>query len=79
VHLFNGLNTTANHGDPASEVPLREEIVPIAGIRVRLEGQAPTSFKCEPGARPVEVKRDGNATFVMMPPLLIHQMLIADF
>jgi hypothetical protein len=24
VHLFNGLNTTANHGLPAMDVPLRE-------------------------------------------------------
>src|SRR5206468_10708802 len=31
LHLFNGLNTTADHGLPAMEVPLREEVVPIHG------------------------------------------------
>ena len=34
VHLFNDVNTTAGHGHPAEEVPLREEVMPIHDITV---------------------------------------------
>ena len=44
LHLFNGINTTANHGLPVSDVPLREETVPIHGITVRFEKEAPSDF-----------------------------------
>src|SRR6202020_2121418 len=35
VHLFNDLNTTAQHAKPDEDVPLREEVVPIHDIRVK--------------------------------------------
>jgi hypothetical protein len=35
IHFFNGLNTAANHGLPATDVPLREETISIHGMRVR--------------------------------------------
>src|SRR5207248_10162514 len=49
LHLFNGLNTTANHGTPATDVPLREEAIPIHDIRIRFEKNTPKSFHVEPG------------------------------
>jgi hypothetical protein len=35
LHLFNGINTTAHHGLPAMDAPLREEVIAIHGIEVR--------------------------------------------
>lgn len=34
VHLFNDVNTTGGHALPTDDVPLREEVIPIADIRV---------------------------------------------
>ncbi len=64
VHLFNGMNTTANHGKPGLDVPLREEVVPNHGIEVRFADKAPKSFHLDPGNRPVHSRRDGYATVV---------------
>ena len=56
VDLFNGVNTTAHHGHPAAEVPLREEVVPIHGIRVRFDRDVPKRVHLEPGG--LELKLD---------------------
>jgi hypothetical protein len=40
VHLFNDVNTTGGHAMPADDVPLREEVLPIADIRIRFARKA---------------------------------------
>ena len=79
VQLFNGVNTAADHGVAASEVPLREEVVPIAGIEVRFRKDGPKTFRCEPGGARLEARRDGGDVVVAMPPLEIHAMLIGEY
>jgi hypothetical protein len=78
VHLFNGLNTTANHGLPAMDVPLREETVPIHGIRVEFRSGNFTRFHLEPGNIPIEAQRAGETATLTLPPLEIHAMLVAE-
>jgi hypothetical protein len=78
VHLFNGMNTTANHGLPAAEVPLREETVPIHGIRVRFTGEPPRRLHVEPGGAQPKVRRDNGVTVAELPPLELHSMLVAE-
>jgi hypothetical protein len=78
LHFFNGLNTAADHGLPATGVPLREEVVPIHGIEVRFAKDAPRKFRIEPGGKVIEPRTDGAATVVTLPPLEIHAMLIAE-
>ncbi len=79
VHLFNGMNTTANHGLPAMDVPLREEVVPIHGVEVRFHKDAPKRFLSEPGGQAVQVRREGETTIVLVPPLDIHAMLVGEY
>ncbi len=79
VHLFNGVNTAANHGLPASEVPLREETVPIGGIEVRFRKDAPKTFRMEPGGVRVEARRDGGDVVAAPPAVEIHAMLIGEY
>ena len=43
IHLFNGVNTTAFHGLPNDDVPLREETIPIHDITVTPRLQNPQS------------------------------------
>jgi len=79
LHLFNGVNTTANHGLPAADVPLREETVPIHGISVRFEKEVPTRFHVEPGGQEPRARKDGSATVVELPPLELHAMLVGEW
>jgi hypothetical protein len=79
IHLFNGLNTTANHGLPATDVPLREETIPIHGIRVRFEPDAPRSFHVEPGGLVPKTRREEGAVVVEVPPLERHVLLVGEF
>jgi hypothetical protein len=79
VHLFNGVNTAANHGLPAADVPLREQVLPVHGVEVRFRADAPKRFRCEPGGRAVESRRDGGDVVVTLPPLEIHTMLVGEY
>jgi hypothetical protein len=78
VHLFNGMNTTANHGLPSADVPLREEVVPVHGITVRFRSGSYRSFHCEPGGRAVKVRQEGKLDVVEVPPLEVHAMVVAE-
>lgn len=78
VHLFNGIDTTAGHGKPGLDAPLREESVPIHGIRVRLKGPAPTRLHIEPGGREPLSRREGDEVIVELPPLEVHSMLVGE-
>jgi hypothetical protein len=78
VHLFNGVNTTANHGLPAVDVPLREETVPVHGIRLTFHGLPVSRYHVEPGGIEPAARREGDATIIDLPPLDIHAMLIAE-
>jgi hypothetical protein len=78
LHFFNGVNTTANHGLPAMDVPLREEVIPIHGIEVTFHKAAPKKLVCEPGGRAVTSRREGADTVVTLPPLEVHFLLVAE-
>jgi hypothetical protein len=79
VHLFNGVNTTAHHGHPAAEVPLREELIPIHGIRVRFARDIPKRVHLEPGGGELKLRRDGEGWVVEVPPLEIHAMVVGEY
>ena len=79
VHLFNGLNTTANHGLPSMDVPLREEVVPIHNIEVRFARDVPKSFHLEPGNRPLRVRQEGATLVVEVARLDVHAMVVGEY
>jgi hypothetical protein len=81
IHLYNNLNTTGGHGLPAAEVPLREETVPVSGICITFQGEAPRSCRCEPEGIAVPLRRDqASATAIAeLPPLSLHAMLVAEY
>ncbi|HEV3345173.1 MAG TPA: alpha-amylase family protein [Pirellulales bacterium] len=79
VQFFNGINTAANHGLPSADVPLREETVPIHGIKAAFREPAPKSFHVEPGYRQLQPFVDGGRVIVELPPLELHCMLVAEY
>jgi hypothetical protein len=78
LHFFNGVNTTANHGLPATDVPLREEVVAIHGIEVSFHRDSPKTFHVEPGGMVVESRLEGASRVVRLPPLETHFILVGD-
>jgi hypothetical protein len=77
IQLFNNLNTTAQHGLPAMNVPLREEAVPVGGVRVRFRGPAPKQILLVPGEVELKGVREAEETVVEVPPLEIHALVLA--
>ena len=78
VHLFNDVSTTAGHGHPAEEVPLREEVLPIHDITVTFRGYGITRVRLEPGGTELEMKRAKDDVTVTVPKLLVHAMVVAE-
>lgn len=79
VHLFNDVNTTAAHGLPVDDVPLREEVVPIADIRV--------TFRPDYRIRRVTLQPEGKelpatttpaGSSVTVPRLDVHTLVVAE-
>jgi len=78
IHLLNGLNSSAGHGLPQMEVPLREQAVPIHGIKVRFAGQVPKRLRVEPGGTVLSLRQEGASWVAELPPLAIHALLVAE-
>ena len=79
VHLFNNVNTSADRGLPANEVPLREETIPIHGIRVRFDDPAWNRFRLQPEDQPLEAEFDTDGRpSVTVPRLDLHTILVAE-
>ena len=78
VHLFNNINTTSDHGSPENDVPLREEAVPVGGIRVSVTGPGVKRAHLEPEGVELNVRREGGALVLDVPPLEIHSMVVLE-
>ena len=78
VHLFNGIDTTSNHGREDIATPLREESVPVGGIKVVFKGLEVKSLHLEPGGKRLVAVPEGNGVIVEIPPLEIHAILVAE-
>ena len=75
VHLFNDVNTAGGRALPVDDVPLREEVLPIADIHVQFApGYRIKSVKLQPEGKELAVK--DNA--VTVPKLEIHTLVVAE-
>lgn len=80
IHLFNDVNTTAQHAYPADDVPLREEVIPIHDIRVSFAADYPlrrVHLQPEGIELPLTKQADGRTT-VTVPRLEVHSMVVAE-
>lgn len=78
VHLFNGLNTTSDHGLPEVAVPLREESVPIHDLKVSFKGMRIGRVHLEPEGTVLISKVTPQGIEVVVPKLEIHSMVVAE-
>ncbi len=79
VHLFNDINTTGGHALPADDVPLREEVLPIADIQLTFQPDYRLkSVTLQPDGKRLEVTRTPSGNMVTVPRLEIHTMVVAE-
>ena len=78
VHLFNDVNTTAFHGLPNDDVPLREETLPIHDIKLSLRGYAIDRIHQEPEGINLPMTTHENTTEVIVPRLEVHSIVVVD-
>ena len=78
IHLMNTLNTTAHHGLPSVEAPLREETIPIENIRIELTESKFDRFRWEPSHLPLQATREGEKTVLLVPRLELHGIVVGE-
>ena len=78
VHLLNELNTSADRALPENNSSMREEIVPIAGIRVRFADMTLSRARLEPEHLDLPVRRSEAGLEVTVPQLGLHSLVVAE-
>jgi len=79
VHLFNDVNTTGGHALGTDDVPLREETLPIHGIRVTFRrGTRLSAVRLEPGGHRLAITDTGAGPGVTVPRLDVHALVVAE-
>jgi hypothetical protein len=78
VHLFNKINSTAQGAFANDDVPLREESVPVHGIRLRFEGYKFKRIHLEPDGMDLVPSQEGGSVVVGLPPLVIHYLVVGE-
>ncbi len=79
VHLFNDINTTGGHAFPADDVPLREEVLPIADISVTfLPDYRIKNVTLQPEGTRLEVTKTPLGNRITVPKLEVHTMVVAE-
>ena len=74
---MNATNSRGGHANPAQDVPLRDEIVPLYGIQVWFDA-APKSVKLQPENISLATFQHGGRTYVNVDGLMQHSMVVAD-
>jgi hypothetical protein len=79
AHFFSDLNTTGQHAIPVDDIPLREEAIPIHGIRVGFNPRYRMSrLTLQPDNVELQPEVTETGTFVTLPPLETHFMVVAE-
>ena len=78
VHLLNEINSTTDRALPAGNGSMREEIVPLSGIRVLFRDQSVNRVHLEPEGQDLPISRMADGVAVMVPSLAQHSMVVAE-
>jgi hypothetical protein len=76
VHLWNGLNTTSDHGLQEVETPLREESVPIHGIELKMAWKPAGRVEAQPENITLEPREENGTWIVTVPPVAVHSAVV---
>jgi hypothetical protein len=78
IHLLNDISSLGRVSLPSEAFPIRDEVIPIGGIHVRISGPV-TRVHLEPEGRNLKVRKlsDGGLD-VALPPLELHSMVVVE-
>lgn len=78
VHLYNNVNTAAGHALPSDDVPLREETVPVFGVKIGFSKELGVRrVLLQPSGETLAVQDMGDRVQVLIPRLELHQLVEA--
>ncbi len=78
VHLLNEINSTSNRALPEGDPPMREEIVPLSGIKVFFADALIKRVHLEPEGQDLPIAKVSGGIEVSVPTLGLHSMVVAD-
>lgn len=79
VHLYNDINTTANHALPVDDIPLREETLPIHNIRIDIDSRYSVKRATQqPDGVELNCAKTATGCRVTVPQLDIHTMIVLE-
>jgi hypothetical protein len=80
VHLLNDMNSTMGHGSKEEkQFAIREEVVPVGGVKVSFQGPRPARVWIVPGGRGLEPSEAGDCWEVVLPEIHLHAAVIAEY
>ena len=77
VHLLNEVNTSANRALPIASSPTREEIIPIAGIKVSSLQPVQKAW-LEPEHQALTIENKDGVAEITVPKLEMHAMVVLE-
>jgi hypothetical protein len=78
IHLLNEVSSQGRASLPAGAMPLREEVVPVAGVKARLSPPV-SEVRLEPEGTRLEARPLAEGGFeVEVPPLGLHSMVVVE-
>jgi hypothetical protein len=78
VHLLNETNTSGNRAFSPGDAPLREEVLPVAGIEILFRDPDIKRVAVQPEGRELEIVRTPEGVRVTLPPVGLHAMVVAE-
>ncbi len=78
VHLLNEINTTGARALPEGNSSMREEIVPISGIKVAFTDPNIKRVHLEPEGQDLQITKTTDGAEVTVPELKLHSMVVAE-
>jgi hypothetical protein len=80
VHLLNEINSTTGHGSKnEKQYAIREEVVPIAGVKVAFAGAKPNRVFMVPGNATLTPAATADGWEVSVPELGLHAVVVAEY
>ena len=80
VHLLNDVNSTSGHGSKNDkQFAMREEIVPLTGVKIAFPGDKPTRVILVPGQQELIPASCEDGWQVTVPTLGLHAVVCAEY
>ncbi len=78
IHLLNEVSSFGRSSLPVAVQPVRDEIIPVAGMSAVLSGPV-ARVHLEPGGKTLEPRKMDDGRFAVdLPPLGLHSMLVVE-